>query len=93
MYSGNSIQQSDDVIDDKKKPRLNLSQAINQLVDRVFSDVYLTVGVPDAGLGEVNDLAVNTSTWIPYTKTGSGWVAGTAIDNDANAFLLISSKR
>ena len=93
MYNGNFIQEQDDVVMGQK-PRRNLVQCINELTNRIFTDVYLTVGVPDAALGEVGDYAINTSTWIPYLKTTATiWTAQTAIDNNANAFLLISSKR
>jgi hypothetical protein len=93
LYKGNYVQQADKIVKDSS-PTLNLVQIINQLTDRVFADVYLTVGVPANGLGEVGDWAINTSTWIPYEKTASTtWTARTAIDNDVNAFLLISSKR
>lgn len=93
LYKGNYIQQSDEVVDGKR-PKRNLVECINQLTSRVWTDVYLTVGVPVAGLGQVGDWAINTTTWIPYEKTDSiTWTAHTAIDNDQNAFLLISSKR
>ena len=92
MYNGNYIQASDAVVE-KDKPKVNLEQAINRLVDRVFTDVYLCVGVPAGGLGVVGDKAINVSTWIPYKKTAAAtWTAQTAIDNNANAFMLISSK-
>lgn len=93
MYNGNYLLQSDSVVN-TDKPTTNLVQIINQLTDRVFTDVYLTVGVPANGLGVEGDYAINTSTWIPYLKTAATtWTAQTAIDNNANAFLLISSKR
>lgn len=93
MYSGNFISQSDKMVSDDK-PTPNIVQIINQLVERVFTDVYLSVGVPNNALGEVGDYAINVSTWTPYLKTASAtWTVQTAIDNNANAFLLISSKR
>lgn len=93
LYKGNYLQQQDEVVDGKR-PKRNLVECINQLTDRVWTDVYLTVGVPVAGLGEVGDWAINTSTWIPYEKTDViTWTAHTVIDNSTNAFLLISSKR
>jgi hypothetical protein len=93
VYKGNFIQQADQVVKDNR-PTRNLVEAINQLTDRVFTDVYLTVGVPANGLGEIGDYAINTSTWIPYLKTAATtWTAQTAIDNNTNAFLLISNKR
>jgi len=93
LFKGNFIQEQDDVTSGNK-PRRNLVQCINELTNRVFTDVYLTVGVPAAGLGEVGDYAINTSTWIPYLKTTTTvWTAQTVIDNNTNAFLLISSKR
>jgi len=93
LFKGNNIQQGDNV-DDGTKPTRNMVECINQLTSRVFNDVYVTVGVPAAGLGEEGDYAINTSTWIPYLKTTpTVWTAQTAIDNNANAFLLISSKR
>jgi hypothetical protein len=94
LYKGNYLSKNDQPLDDRQTPTITFMGIINQLVDRVFTDVYLTVGVPDGALGEVGDKAINTSTWIPYTKTAATtWTAGTAIDNNANAFLLISSKR
>lgn len=93
MYKGNYIQEGDEVINGTR-PKRNLVECINQLTNRVFTDVYLSVGVPNAALGEVGDYAINVSTWIPYKKTAvTTWTAQTAIDNNANAFLLISSKR
>lgn len=93
MYNGNYLMQSDSVVNGEK-PTTNLVQILNQLTNRVFTDVYLTVGVPSNSLGVVGDWAINTSTWIPYEKTASAtWTARTAIDNNANAFLLISGKR
>ena len=94
MYKGNSLSRVEQVLDAKATPTLSFLSIINALVDRVTTDVYLTVGVPNAALGEINDWAINTSTWIPYEKTAATtWTARTAIDNNANAFLLISAKR
>lgn len=93
MFKGNYIQQADHVVDGSK-PTRNLVECINQLTSRVFTDVYISVGVPNNALGEVGDWAINVSTWTPYEKTAvTTWTARTAIDNNANAFLLISSKR
>lgn len=93
MYKGNYIGQSDKMVEGDK-PTTTLVQIINQLTSRVFTDVYLSVGVPSNSLGEVGDYAINVSTWTPYLKTGATtWTVQTAIDNGTNAFLLISSKR
>jgi hypothetical protein len=94
LYKGNYLSKNDKPLDDKATPSITFMGLVNQLVDRVFTDVYLTVGVPNAALGAIGDWAINTSTWIPYEKTAATtWTARTAIDNNANAFLLISSKR
>lgn len=94
MYKGNYLLRNRPILEKDGNPNLFLMGIINALTDRVFTDVYLTVGVPAAGLGMVGDMAINTSTWTPYTKTdATTWTAGAAIDNNANAFLLISSKR
>lgn len=93
MYKGNYIQQADKLLSGEN-PTTILTQIINQLTSRVFTDVYLCVGVPANGLGEIGDYAINASTWTPYLKTAATtWTAQTAIDNNTNAFLLISSKR
>lgn len=77
-----------------ENPTTTTVQILNQLTDRVFTDVYLTVGVPNNALGEIGDFAINLSNFNYYEKTAATtWSAGTLIDNNAEAFLLITAKR
>jgi hypothetical protein len=92
LYKGNSLMRQSPILD-KDHPNLFFMGLINALVDRVFTDVYLGSGAPNASLGEENDIYINLAALTYYTKTEAGWGASTAIDNNANAVLLISSKR
>lgn len=93
MYKGNYMMAMDSISKDDV-PTTQTVQIINSLIDRVFNDVYISVGVPNAALGSVGDYAINVSTWTPYFKTAATtWTAQTAIDNNANAFLLTTAKR
>ncbi len=74
-------------------PNLFFMGLVNALVDRVFTDVYLGSGVPDVALGEANDIYIDLAALTYYTKSSTVWGASTAIDNNENAVLLISSKR
>ncbi len=94
LYKGNYVQQSDKLTDPQGQPSTTIVQILNQLTDRVFTDVYLTVGVPANGLGQVGDFAINLSNFNYYQKTGViTWSSGTLIDNNSKAFLLITAKR
>ncbi len=92
MYKGNYLMRELPVLDDKT-PNLFFISLINALTDRVFTDVYLGSGVPDVDLGQPTDVYINLAALTYYTKSSTGWGASTAIDNNANAVLLISSKR
>ena len=93
MYSGNKIGLYDKAVIDDKLAQTHVL-AVNNLVDRVAQDVYLTVGAPDGSLGALNDKAINLSTFVVYTKTAAAtWTAGATIDGGSNAFKLITSSR
>jgi len=89
------MQQSDLLVDTNTgQATTQTVNILNQLIDRVFTDVYLTVGVPANGLGSVGDFAINLSNFNYYEKTAATtWSAGTLIDNSSEAFLLITAKR
>jgi hypothetical protein len=94
LYKGNYLQKSDQIADQNGRATDQTVNTINQLTDRVFTSVYLTVGAPAAGLGEIGDFAINLSNFNYYQKTAAlTWSAGTLIDNNATAFLLITAKR
>jgi hypothetical protein len=83
--------QSDKILDGDR-PNLYLMGLINSLTDRVFTSVYMGSGAPAAGLGEANDLYIDLAGLTFYAKDATGWDAGTALDNNTNTVLLISSK-
>jgi len=62
---------------------------INQIIDRITPDLYLTDGVPDNALGDDGDSALDLSALEIYTKSNGSWGSGTAIDNNTNAVKLI----
>lgn len=65
---------------------------IDSLVKRVYKDIYLTDGAPDASLGATGDAAIDLSSLLVYSRGVSGWDAGVALGNtSADALKLITS--
>jgi hypothetical protein len=93
LYKGNKVGLNDTAIVGDKLAQTHVL-AVNDLVGRVSQDVWITVGAPDPTLGELNDKAIDLSSFIIYTKTAvATWTAGATIDGGANAFKLITSSR
>lgn len=84
---------SSPIADKDQRANVNFVTLVNQLTDRVFTDVYMGSGVPNVALGEENDIYINLAALTYYTKTAAGWGASTGLDNNENAVLLISSKQ
>lgn len=93
LYKGNIPQLNQPITDDGKKPTASFYQLLDQIVNRIWTDVYVGSGVPDSSLGVAGDLYINLSALTYYIKTVSGWGSSTALDNNENAILLISRKQ
>lgn len=92
MYQGNYLLQGSEITEQDTLANTYFTQIVNSLVDRVFNDIYLGSGAPNAALGEVNDAYIDLSGLDVYLKDSTGWDAGTALDNNANTVLLIGPK-